>query len=89
MPTTALTLRSTRAPVQATESFLPYMEVYWPVAHIIGYEHTFVNMMRDLFVAIGKGESFTPDFLDGYRNQAVLDAVEKSCASRQWTKPVA
>lgn len=73
--------------IQATESFMPYMEPYWPVAHIIGYEHTFINMMRDLFVAIAKGEQFTPDFLDGYRNQAVLDAVEKSAASRQWTNP--
>jgi predicted dehydrogenase len=73
--------------IQATENFMPYMDAYWPVAHIIGYEHTFVNMMRDLFVAISKGEPFSPDFLDGYRNQAVLDAVEKSCASRQWVAP--
>ncbi|HLK59876.1 MAG TPA: Gfo/Idh/MocA family oxidoreductase [Chthonomonadaceae bacterium] len=75
--------------IQATESFMPYMEAYWPVAHIIGYEHTFVNMMRDLFVAIAKGEQFTPDFQDGLKNQAVLEAVEKSAASRQWTRPEA
>ncbi len=73
--------------IQATESFMPYMEAYWPVAHIIGYEHTFINMMKDLMVAIGKGEQFTPDFEDGFRNQAVLEAVEKSCASRQWVTP--
>ena len=72
--------------IQATENFMPYMEPYWPVAHIIGYEHTFINMMRDLFVAIGKGEQFTPDFEDGYRNQVVLAAVEESAASRQWVK---
>lgn len=74
--------------IQATESDHPYMSGYWPVAHIIGYEHTFINMMKDLFDAIGKGEQFTPDFEDGYKNQAVLDAVEKSAASRQWVKPV-
>jgi predicted dehydrogenase len=72
--------------IQATESFMPYMEAYWPVAHIIGYEHTFVNMMKDLFVAIGRGEQFTPDFHDGLKNQAVLDAVEKSVAERQWRR---
>jgi len=75
--------------IQATESFMPYMEAYWPVAHIIGYEHTFINMMKDLMVAIGRGEQFTPDFEDGFRNQAVLEAVEKSCASRQWVTPEA
>ncbi len=71
--------------IQATESTHPYVSAYWPVAHILGYEHTFVNMMKDLFDAIARGEQFTPDFGDGYRNQAVLDAVEKSAASRQWT----
>jgi predicted dehydrogenase len=75
--------------VQATESFMPYMAPYWPVAHIIGYEHTFVNMVKDFLTAIADGRQFTPDFLDGYRNQAVLDAVEKSAASRQWTQPAA
>jgi predicted dehydrogenase len=71
--------------IQATESDMPYMSAYWPVAHIIGYEHTFVNMMKDLFDAIGKGEPFTPDFQDGLRNQAVLAAVDQSVASRAWT----
>ena len=68
---------------------MPYMEAYWPVAHIIGYEHTFVNMIRDLMVAIGKNELFSPDFLDGLKNQAVLEAVDKSVESRQWEKPAA
>jgi predicted dehydrogenase len=73
--------------VQATESFMPYMSAYWPVAHIIGYEHTFVNMIKDFLEAIGGGQPFTPDFLDGLKNQAVLDAVDRSCESRQWTQP--
>ena len=73
--------------LQATENFLPYMDAYWPVAHVIGYEHTFVNMIKDLMEAIGNGTPFTPDFGDGYRNQAVLDAVEKSAASKQWMNP--
>lgn len=73
--------------IQATEGFMPYMSAYWPVAHIIGYEHTFVNMMYDLFKAISKNEPFSPDFLDGYRNQAVLDAVEQSVEKKQWVTP--
>lgn len=73
--------------VQSTESFMPYMHAYWPVAHIIGYEHTFINLVHDFLQAIAQGKPFTPNFEDGYRNQAVLDAVERSCHTRQWTKP--
>ncbi|HLV81772.1 MAG TPA: Gfo/Idh/MocA family oxidoreductase [Chthonomonadaceae bacterium] len=73
--------------IQATESFMPYMSGYWPVAHIIGYEHTFINMVRDFLEAIEKGKPFTPDFHDGLQNQAVLDAVDRSIVSRQWTSP--
>ncbi|HZT41136.1 MAG TPA: Gfo/Idh/MocA family oxidoreductase [Chthonomonadaceae bacterium] len=73
--------------IQATESFMPYMSGYWPVAHIIGYEHTFINMVHDFLDAIDKGKPFTPDFHDGLQNQAVLDAVDRSIVSRQWTSP--
>lgn len=70
--------------VQATDTPHPYMSAYWPVAHIIGYEHTFVNMVKDFFDAIAKGTQFTPDFEDGYRNQVVLDTVENSADSKKW-----
>ncbi len=70
--------------VQATESFMPYMNAYWPVAHIIGYEHTFVNLVKDFLESVANGTPFNPDFYDGYKNQQVLDAVDRSAASRQW-----
>jgi predicted dehydrogenase len=70
--------------VQATESFMPYMSAYWPVAHIIGYEHTFVNLVKDFLESVANGTPFNPDFYDGYKNQQVLDAVDRSAASRQW-----
>ncbi len=75
--------------VQATESFMPYMSAYWPVAHIIGYEHTFVNMIYDFLTCVAHNKQFLPDFEDGFRNQTVLDAVDRSCISRTWEKPVA
>lgn len=70
--------------IQATESFMPYMDAYWPVAHIIGYEHTFINLVKDFLEAVGNNTPFNPDFYDGYQNQAVLAAVEQSANSRQW-----
>jgi predicted dehydrogenase len=70
-----------------TEPEHPYMEAWWPPGHIIGYEHTFIHTVRDLLDGIAAGESPAPTFEDGYRCQAVLDAVERSVESKQWTSP--
>lgn len=70
--------------IQTTDGMHPYTGRYWPVGHIIGYEHTFTNLIADALVAIDKGEMPTPNFEDGYRNQVILDAVERSAESKSW-----
>lgn len=70
--------------IQATQGDHPYAGHYWPTAHIIGYEHTFVNLVADAVQAIGEGREPSPNIEDGYLNQRVLDAVEKSSDSRTW-----
>jgi predicted dehydrogenase len=70
--------------IQATEGVHPYAGHYWPPGHIIGYEHTFVNLVADAVTAISEGKMPTPNFFDGYENQRVLDAVERSSSSRSW-----
>lgn len=70
--------------IQATESSQPYAGHYWPAGHIIGYEHTFINLVADALSAIHEGKPCSPDFADGYENQRVLDAVERSHESRGW-----
>jgi predicted dehydrogenase len=70
--------------IQATEGSHPYAGRYWPTAHIIGYEHTFINLLADALTALAEGKEISPNFEDGLRNQRVLDAVEKSSASRSW-----
>ena len=62
----------------------PYAEHWWPPAHIIGYEHTFVHLVGELLNGIAEGRSPRPDFGDGVRNQAVLDAVSASSRSGAW-----
>jgi predicted dehydrogenase len=64
----------------------PYA-VWWPAGHIIGYEHTFTHAVKDLLDGIKTNTSPAPTFADGYRCQAVLDAVERSVASGTWEKP--
>ncbi len=70
--------------IQTTEGSHPYAGHYWPVGHIIGYEHTFINWVADAITAIDRGEPITPDFKDGFENQRVLDAVERSWQSKSW-----
>ncbi|MBA2364505.1 MAG: Gfo/Idh/MocA family oxidoreductase [Chloroflexia bacterium] len=71
--------------ISVTEPVHPFTGAWWPAGHIIGYEHSFVHTIKDLLDGVRKNESPAPTFLDGYRCQAVLDAVEQSANSRQWT----
>ena len=59
-----------------------------PLIHTchIGYEHTFTHTVLDLLRAVAEGRLPSPNFEDGVRNQRVLDAIERSSASRRWEK---
>ncbi len=70
--------------IQATEAHHPYAGRYWPVGHIIGYEHTFINLIADAVTALAEGREPSPNMQEGLANQRVLDAVERSHASRGW-----
>lgn len=72
--------------IQVTEGDHPYVGRYWPVGHIIGYEHTFINLIADAIMAIHKGEMPSPNMFDGLENQKVLHAVEQSSELRTWVK---
>jgi predicted dehydrogenase len=77
------------ARILATEAQHPYMEAWWPPGHGLGYDHTFINQMRDLVEAIARGVPPAPSFTDGLYVQAVLDAVETSARSGSAWQPVA
>ncbi|WP_431801483.1 Gfo/Idh/MocA family protein [Halobacillus andaensis] len=70
--------------INCTEEEHPYAGAFWPAGHIIGYEHTFINLFHAFLQGPDKEETAYPDFEDGVRNQAVLAAVEKSAETKQW-----
>ena len=72
--------------ILATEAAHPYVGAWWPPGHIVGYEHTFVHAIHDFLTCLEKGRMPTPNFRDGVKVQAVLDAVERSAKSRRWEK---
>jgi predicted dehydrogenase len=72
--------------ILATDASHPYVAAWWPPGHVLGYEHTFVHTVYDFVKAVVAGGRMQPDFADGLANQCVLDAIERSAASRRWEK---
>lgn len=72
--------------IQATDPSHPYLHAWWPPAHIIGYEHTFIHQVYNLMQAIAHDKMPSPSFVDGVKCQEVLDAVVKSIQEKRWVK---
>ncbi|MFZ5825450.1 MAG: Gfo/Idh/MocA family protein [Bacillota bacterium] len=72
--------------INVTEPVHPYVANWWPPGHIIGYEHTFVHLVYELLCGVAGGYSPAPDFMDGLRNQLVLEAVARSAGERRWVQ---
>jgi predicted dehydrogenase len=72
--------------INVTEAVHPYVGAWWPSGHIIGYEHTFVHAVHDFLTALENDTLPSPNFTDGVKNQAVLEAVERSAKSGKWEK---
>jgi predicted dehydrogenase len=70
--------------IVVTEADHPYLALWWPPGHIIGWEHTFIHEVGDLLTAIANRQDVAPDFHDGLRCQQVLDAAVRSAAEQKW-----
>ncbi|WP_075035639.1 Gfo/Idh/MocA family protein [Halobacillus dabanensis] len=70
--------------INCTEEIHPYAGAYWPAGHIIGYEHTFINLFHSFLEGLYQDKKDYPDFEDGVKNQAVLAAVEESDETGGW-----
>ena len=84
---TTQTTSGASAPQWLRSRIIPTWELTGHRDTIIGYEHTFIHTVKDLLDGISAGESPVPTFEDGYRCQAVLDAVERSVQNQTWTEP--
>ena len=72
--------------ISVTDAKHPYVGAWWPSGHIIGYEHSFTHTVYDFLRAIGEQKLPSPSFEDGYKNQRVLDAIERSAQDGTWVK---
>lgn len=66
----------------------PYAANWWPDAHIIGYEHGFINQVADMMSVLGGQPPVVPlpDFEDAYKTQLVLEAAQLAADQRRPVK---
>jgi predicted dehydrogenase len=72
--------------VLVTEPDHPYIDLWWPPGHVIGWEHTFSHEILHLLTAIATDGSVGPDgatFEDGYRAAEVCDALLRASETGQ------
>lgn len=72
--------------VLVSEPSHPWWENWWPQGHMIGWEHTFVHEITHLLDCIVNDGAVSPigaDFVDGYRNSVICDAILESAATRR------
>jgi len=72
--------------VLVTEANHPYVNVWWPSGHIIGWEHTFVHQLHHFLDAVVNDKEVGPlcgTFEDGYRNAVICDAISESARTGQ------
>lgn len=63
----------------------PYADHWWPDAHVLGYEHTFINQLADMLCQLGGQPPVVPlpDFADAYQTQRVLEAAMISAEQKR------
>lgn len=66
----------------------PYVAAWWPDAHLIGYEHGFINMVADIIRTLGGEKPEMPlcDFADAYETQRILEAAIVAAKNRAAVK---
>lgn len=70
--------------VLISEGYHPFWENWWPQGHMIGWEHSFVHEFNHFFDAIVNDKDVAPygaDFVDGYKNAVICDAILESAQS--------
>jgi predicted dehydrogenase len=56
----------------------PFMDMWWPPGHTVGWEHSFAHEWRDFLTALTEDRPLPPeqaDFEDGYQAAVLCDAI--------------
>ena len=76
----------TRINVTQVDKNHPFMDVWWPRGHIVGWEHAHINEIAHFLHCIAHDEALEPmgaNFEDGYKSILVIDSLRKSAALKK------
>ena len=64
----------------------PFMDMWWPPGHTVGWEHSFAHEWRDFLTAVIEDEPLPPEqasFDDGYQAAVLCDAIITAAGERR------
>jgi predicted dehydrogenase len=64
----------------------PFMDLWWPTGHILGWEHSHINMLSHFLRCVVGDRPVGPDaatFEDGYRTALISECMHKAAETRQ------
>jgi predicted dehydrogenase len=76
----------TRINVTQADRNHPFMDVWWPRGHIVGWEHAHINEIAHFLHCIAHNENIEPmgaSFEDGYRTIHIIDSLREAAAGKK------
>jgi predicted dehydrogenase len=73
--------------VLVTEPNHPFMDVWWPAGHVLGWEHGHINMLAHFLDCIANDKDVAPfagTFKDGYIVTSIIESINRSALERRW-----
>ena len=79
----------TRINVTQVDRNHPFMDVWWPRGHIVGWEHAHINEIAHFLRCIANDEAVEPvgaGFEDGYKSILIIDSLRKAAEQKKTVK---
>jgi predicted dehydrogenase len=67
--------------INATEPDHPFMDVWWPKGHVLGWEHGNINMLAHFLDCIAEDRSISPlgaTFKEGWEVASIIETIHRS-----------
>ena len=76
------------ADVIVCEADHPFMDLWWPSAHIVGWEHSHINMLDHFLRCVVDGGDVQPaaTFEDGYRVAVICECLHEAADKKTWVQ---
>lgn len=62
----------------------PFMNLWWPAGHLLGWEHAHINMFCHFLRCVGEDHAVEPDgasFYDGFRAALISEAMSSAAVT--------